>query len=96
MATAVPPPPFDPLATLSAALSAPVDSQQQADSLKTLRDHLESHPNAIPVLCVPLLQNTAGTEETIFKRWVLDLLHFALHSPALSLDVRTQRESGEE
>ena len=80
----------DPLQQLSAALAAPPDSQQQADLLAALRESLEAYPSPIPVLCSTLLKSVSGPNETL-KRWVLDLLHFAICRSSLSLEARTQR-----
>ena len=82
---------LDPLAQLSAALAAPADSQQQADLLTTLRESLEAYPSPIPVLCSSLLKIVPAHSDTLFKRWVLDLLHFAICRSSLSTEARTQR-----
>ena len=87
MATA----PFDPLQTLSAALAAPSDSKEQADVLSTLREHLEAHPSPIPVLCGTLISTLSNAGDSVLKRWVLDLLHFAICRANLSVEARTQR-----
>ncbi|KAG1907771.1 Symplekin tight junction protein C terminal-domain-containing protein [Suillus fuscotomentosus] len=73
--------PVDPLQTLSAALAVPADSKEQADILATLRESLEAHPN-------PITHPLAG--DSLLKRWVLDLLHFAISRSNLSNEVRTQ------
>ena len=84
---------LDPLQQLSAALAAPPDSQQQADLLAALRESLEAFPSPIPVLCSTLLKTAAGPTDTLLKRWVLELLHFAICRSSLSLEARTQRAS---
>lgn len=83
---------LDPLQQLSAALAAPNDSQQQADLLAALRESLEVYPSPIPILCSTLLLKTASSpNDGLLKRWVLDLLHFAICRSTLSVDARTQR-----
>jgi symplekin len=83
--------PADPLQILSAALSAPAGSKEQADLLATLRESLEAYPSPIPILCTTLLGVVPGAGDSLLKRWVLDLLHFAISRSSLTLDARTQR-----
>ena len=83
--------PVDPLQALSAALSVQADSKEQADLLAALRESLEAHPSPIPILCTTLLKVVPGAGDSLLKRWVLDLLHFAIGRSSLSLDARTQR-----
>ncbi len=83
--------PFDPLRALSAALAAPADSKEQADALSTLRENLEAHPNPIPVLCSTLISTLSNAGDSVLRRWVLDLLHFAICRANLSVEARTQR-----
>ncbi|KAG9312974.1 Symplekin tight junction protein C terminal-domain-containing protein [Chiua virens] len=85
--------PIDPLQALSAALAVPAESKEQADLLATLRESLEAHPAPIPILCTTLIKTVAGTVDSLLKRWVLDLLHFAIARSTLSQDVRTQLAS---
>ncbi|KAI0057230.1 hypothetical protein BV25DRAFT_1831381 [Artomyces pyxidatus] len=82
--------PVDPLQALSAALAVPADSKEQADLLATLRESLEAHPSPIPILCTTLVKTVAGAGDSVLKRWVLDLLHFAISGPALSVEARAQ------
>ena len=82
----------DPLQTLSAALAAPPDSNEQADLLTTLRESLEARPQPIPILCTTLIKNVSGANDSLLKRWVLDLLHFAICRSPLSMEVRTNRQ----
>ncbi|KAF8909398.1 Symplekin tight junction protein C terminal-domain-containing protein [Gymnopilus junonius] len=82
--------PVDPLQTLQAALTAQADSQEQAQLLNTLRESLESHPSPIPILVQTLFSNVLNASDSLLKRWVLDLLHFAVSRSSLSLDQRTQ------
>jgi symplekin len=79
----------DPLQILSAALAVPSDSNEQADLLATLRESLEARPNPIPILCTTLIKTVSGAGDSLLKRWVLDLLHFAICRSNLSLEVRT-------
>ena len=83
--------PVDPLQQLSAALAVSADSKEQADLLAALRDSLEAHPNPIPILCTTLIKTVSGAGDSLLKRWVLDLLHFAICRSSLSLEARTQR-----
>ena len=80
----------DPLQQLSAALAAPADSQEQADLLASLRESLENHPS-LSILCSPLIKTLSGAGDSLMKRWVLDLLHFAICKSSLSTEARTQR-----
>ncbi|KAI0766933.1 Symplekin tight junction protein C terminal-domain-containing protein [Trametes elegans] len=79
----------DPLSQLSLALAAPADSQEQAELLATLRESLEGHPS-LSILCSTLIKTLSGAGDSLLKRWVLDLLHFAICRSGLSLDARTQ------
>ena len=83
--------PVDPLQTLSAALAVPSDSKEQADLLAALRESLEAQPNPIPILCTTLIKTVSGAGDSLLKRWVIDLLHFAIARSSLSLEARTQR-----
>ncbi|KAL4063109.1 Symplekin tight junction protein C terminal-domain-containing protein [Scleroderma yunnanense] len=85
--------PIDPLQALSAALAVPADSKEQAELLAALRESLESHPSPIPILCTTLIRTVSGAGDSLLKRWVLDLLHFALCRSTLTLDARTQLAS---
>ncbi|OJA10681.1 hypothetical protein AZE42_01046 [Rhizopogon vesiculosus] len=85
--------PVDPLQTLSAALAVPADSKEQGDILATLRESLEAHPNPIPILCTTLITTVSSAGDSLLKRWVLDLLHFAICRSNLSPEVRTQLAS---
>jgi symplekin len=83
--------PVDPLQALSAALSEPPDSKEQADLLAALRESLEAHPSPIPILCTTLIKTVSGAGDSLLKRWVLDLLHFAICRSSLTLEVRASR-----
>ncbi|TFK51746.1 hypothetical protein OE88DRAFT_1679157 [Heliocybe sulcata] len=85
--------PLDPLQALSAALAVPPDSKEQADLLAALRESLEAHPGPIPILCKTLIRTLSGAGDSVLKRWVLDLLHFAICRSSLSVDVRTDLAS---
>ncbi|KAF9245242.1 Symplekin tight junction protein C terminal-domain-containing protein [Melanogaster broomeanus] len=85
--------PIDPLQALSAALAVPADSKEQADLLATLRESLEAYPAPIPILCTTLIKTVSGAGDSLLKRWVLDLLHFAIARSSLSQEVRTQLAS---
>ncbi|KZT10059.1 uncharacterized protein LAESUDRAFT_673791 [Laetiporus sulphureus 93-53] len=82
--------PIDPLQALSAALAVAADSKEQADLLGTLRESLEAHPGPIPVLCTTLIKTVSGAGDSLLKRWVIDLLHFAICRSNLSVEARTQ------
>ena len=82
--------PVDPLQTLQAALSVQANSQEQADLLATLRVSLENHPAPIPILAQTLINVVVNSGDSLLKRWVIDLLHFAICRSSLSLDARTQ------
>ncbi|KAH9945718.1 Symplekin tight junction protein C terminal-domain-containing protein [Amylocystis lapponica] len=82
--------PVDPLQALSSALAVPPDSKEQADLLAALRESLEAHPGPIPILCTTLVKTVSGAGDSLLKRWVLDLLHFAICRSTLTLEARTQ------
>jgi symplekin len=83
----------DPLQALTAALSVPADSKEQADLLAALRETLEAQPHPIPILCQTLLKTAAGSNDSLLRRWVLELLHFGIARAPLSVDARTNRAS---
>ena len=83
--------PVDPLQALSPALAVSADSKEQAELLAALRESLEAHPSPIPILCTTLIKTVSGAGDSLLKRWVLDLLHFAICRSALTLEVRTSR-----
>jgi symplekin len=82
---------MDPLQALTAALSVPADSKEQADLLAALRETLEAQPHPIPILCNTLLKTAAGSNDSLLRRWVLELLHFGIARAPLSVDARTNR-----
>ncbi|GJJ11108.1 hypothetical protein Clacol_005339 [Clathrus columnatus] len=81
---------LDPLQTLSAALAVPADSPEQATLLTLLRETLEQQQTRIPILCTTLITAISNTGDSLLKRWVLDLLHFALARSSLPPETRTQ------
>jgi symplekin len=81
----------DPLQALQAALAVPADSEAQASLLASLRENLEAHPTPIPILCSTLIRTVSGAGDSLLKRWVIDLMHFALGRSSLSIEARTQR-----
>lgn len=85
--------PVDPLQTLQAALSVQANSKEQADLLATLRESLENHPAPIPILVGTLIGIVVNAGDSLLKRWVIDLLHFAICRSSLSLEQRTQMAS---
>ena len=82
--------PVDPLQTLQAALTVQANSKEQADLLATLRESLEIHPAPIPILAGTPIGIVVHANDSLLKRWVIDLLHFAICRSTLSLDQRTQ------
>ncbi|TFY75979.1 hypothetical protein EWM64_g8033, partial [Hericium alpestre] len=85
--------PSDPLQLLAAAVAAPADSQQQADLLATLRESLEAHPQPLPILCTHLVKTVSAPGDSLLKRWVLDLLQYAICRAPLPVETRTQLAS---
>jgi symplekin len=83
--------PAEPLSTLSAALSAPADSREQAELLATLRASLEAHPAPIQVLCTTLVPLVANAHDSLLRRWVLELLNFAICRSTLTMEDKTKR-----
>ncbi|XP_006461965.1 hypothetical protein AGABI2DRAFT_206048, partial [Agaricus bisporus var. bisporus H97] len=80
----------DPLQLLQAALTAPENTTEQANLLVALREALELHPAPIPILVHTLIGKVVNSGDSLLKRWVLDLLHFALGRSSLSIEQRTQ------
>lgn len=85
--------PVDPLQTLHAALTAQVNSKEQADILTVLRETLENYPKPIPILLQTLISNLVNAADSLLKRWVLDLFHYAICLSNLTLDQKTQSSS---
>lgn len=79
----------DPLQTLQTALAVPANSAEQAELLAALRESLESHPAAIRALLGVLFATTVNASDSLLKRWVLDLLQYAICRSTLSLDEKT-------
>ncbi|KZT34250.1 hypothetical protein SISSUDRAFT_1065486 [Sistotremastrum suecicum HHB10207 ss-3] len=84
--------PVDPIQLFSAAINDPPNSAQQAQTLATLREALESQPNRLPMFLSTLVGSTARAENSLLKSWMLDLLHYALSQTTLNIDARTQCE----
>jgi symplekin len=84
---------MDPLQALTAALKVPADSKEQSDLLAALRETLEAQPHPIPILCSTLLKTAAGSNDSLLRRWVLELLHFGIARAPLAVDTRTQLAS---
>lgn len=79
----------DPLNALQAALTVQANSKEQAGLLDSLRESLEAHPAPIPILVGTLLGIVVNAGDSLLKRWVIDLLHFAICRSSLTLDIRT-------
>lgn len=82
---------MDPLQALQAAYAEQPDSPEQADRLSKLRDHLEEHPSYIPVLCSSLIRGIPGTQDSLVRRWTLELLHYGISRANLPIEKRTER-----
>lgn len=80
----------DPLQTLQAALSVPANSKEQADLLAALRESLEIQPAPISILVGTLLTIVVNAGDSLLKRWVIDLLQFAICRSTLTLEQKTQ------
>ena len=81
----------DPLQLFQAALAyKPADSPGQAELLAALRESLEAHPHLLPVLCNTLLQTVANAEDSLLKRWVIDLIHYGIARAPLPPETRAQ------
>ncbi|KAG6891200.1 hypothetical protein C0995_008452 [Termitomyces sp. Mi166 len=85
--------PVDPLQALQAAFSVAPNSKEQADILSALREQFEVAPAPIPLLLGTLLSLVVNAGESLLKKWVIDLLHFAICRSTLSIDQRTQMAS---
>ncbi|EAU90241.2 cleavage/polyadenylation specificity factor [Coprinopsis cinerea okayama7 len=85
--------PVNALQTLQAALVAEPNTKEQADILATLRESLESHPSPIPTIVDTLISRIAvNAGDSLLKRWILDLLQFAIARSTLPLETRTQND----
>ncbi|KAH8111033.1 Symplekin tight junction protein C terminal-domain-containing protein [Phellopilus nigrolimitatus] len=84
---------MDPLQALQAAYSVPADSKEQAELLANLRENLEIHSNYIPVLCSSLIRGVSGAQDSLLKRWTLDLLHYGISRANLPIEKRTELAS---
>ncbi len=82
---------MDPLQTLQKAYSVPADSKEQADLLSQLRESLETNPNFVPLLCSSLIKTVIGAQDSLLKRWTLDLLHYGISRANLPVEKRTER-----
>lgn len=82
---------MDPLQTLQKAYAVPPDSKEQEDLLAQLRESLESNPSFVPLLCSSLIRTVTGAQDSILKRWTLDLLHYAISRANLPVEKRTER-----
>lgn len=83
----------DPLQLLQAALTASENTTEQADLLGSLRTILEQHATLIPILVHTLIRKVTDAEDSLLKRWIFDLLHFALGRSTLTIEQRTQSSS---
>lgn len=81
---------MDPLQTLQAALAVPANSSEQADILNSLRDFLETHPGPIQVLVSTLINGVVNAGDSLLKRWVIELFHFAVGRADISIESKTQ------
>ena len=84
---------IDPSAALIYALQCPPDSPEQSQALKGLGVLLESDLEALKTLCPTLLQTAMNMQDSVFKRWAMDLFHFSITTNRISLETRTQRMS---
>ncbi|KAG6821193.1 hypothetical protein H0H93_004013 [Arthromyces matolae] len=80
----------DPLQALQAAFSVTANSKEQADILSALREQFEVAPAPIPLLLSTLLSLVVNAGDSLLKKWVIDLLHFAICRSTLSIEQRTQ------
>ena len=80
---------MDPYAALTQALQEKIDSPEQTKALVALRPWLEQQPAALPQLCPMLVKTVAAGEDSLFKRWALELYAFALGSSTIASDART-------
>src|SRR5258705_148840 len=62
----------NPVDLLQKALTAPINSKEQADILAVLRETLENQPKPIPILLQTLINNLVNAADSLLKRWVLD------------------------
>ena len=82
---------MDPLQALQAAYSVPADSKEQEEVLSELRENLEANPSYIPVICSTLIRGLLGVQDSLIRRWTLDLLHYGISKSNLPVERRTER-----
>lgn len=82
--------PVDPLQMLQSALTLPANSPEQADSLTSLREHLEFHPGPIRVLVSTFFSTVVRAPDSLFKRWVIELFQFGIARAEISVEQKTQ------
>ena len=80
--------PADPLQALSAALTCPAESAQQAEALVAAGTRFEEHPERLPELCVQLLPMVADGGESLLRSWTLDMVALAVGRSGLKIDVK--------
>lgn len=47
-----------------------------------------------PVLCSSLIRGIPGAQDSLIRRWTLDLLHYGISRASLSIEKRTDRAYG--
>lgn len=82
----------DPFALLSAAISQPLNSEQQFANLQALRLSLEAQPTKIPTLLSTLVASVSRDrgESGLMRSWVLEMISYALGKAKLPIESRTQ------
>ena len=83
----------NPLQMLQAALSVTANSTEQVELLGALREALEAQPATIRTLVGVLIPTVVNASDSLLKRWIVDLLHYAICRSTLSLDEKTQCQS---
>jgi hypothetical protein len=82
----------DPYQAVSAAVSLPPDSLEQAEALISAAAVLESQPAYIEQICPALLDNMVGSQESMLKVWVMEMVGIGLGRAKLSMEAKTSCE----
>ncbi|KAJ9112124.1 hypothetical protein QFC20_002305 [Naganishia adeliensis] len=69
---------MDPYQALTIALSQPANSPAQAAALQATTQIFEAHPQQIEHIVLPLIDAIKGNPDSTLKRWVLQIVAFAV------------------
>ncbi len=84
----------DPYQLVTAAVSLPANSPEQAEALLAAGSALEAQPTFIEQICPALLDNMVGVPESMIKVWVVEMIAVGLGRATLSMEARAACEWG--